>query len=249
MIGFDISIKDLDPDIQNLTDQKLVVLKGNLNELNKQVAALLLTGNFFPNTVGGTGNLVAQSASSTVSEFLSSQISKYLSSLIGNFVQGLDFIVRYKPYSATSTNPDGTNSNINGNEVYFGVKQQLLDDRIILNVGGNIDLSNQSISTNRFNGDFSIEYQVTKDGRVRLKAFNRSNVDQFNVGEQTTNIRTGAGISYREEFDNLADLRNQYRIRKEKRIEKRAIKSDNKRIKKIISKGLQEVVETKATDK
>jgi hypothetical protein len=212
-ISFDINMKDLDPALQNFVNEKLTSMKTNTNELNKQVAGLLLTSSFFPSVIGT--NSASSTASSTVSEFLSSQISKYLSSLLGSFVPGLDFVVSYRPYSTTDASGK---SSLNGNEVYFGVNQKFLNNRITLNVGGNVNLNKQLVNTNRFNGDFSLEYQVTKDGRLRLKAFNRSDIDYYTPTEPTTNVKTGLGVSYHEEFDNWADLRQQYRERRQRKL-------------------------------
>ena len=54
--------------------------------------------------------------------------------------------------------------------------------------------------------DFDIEYKLTKSGRFRTKAFNRSNNSYF---KQAANTQ-GVGIVYHEDFDTFSDLMKSY---------------------------------------
>ncbi|MBI2281279.1 MAG: translocation/assembly module TamB domain-containing protein, partial [Bacteroidetes bacterium] len=53
-------------------------------------------------------------------------------------------------------------------------------------------------------GDFSIEYKITEDGKLRVKGFNQSN--QFSLQRRSSNYTQGVGLFYRKEFDSFMEL-------------------------------------------
>lgn len=214
-IDFNVKIDNVDPRIQSQVDTKVADLKNDKNQLNKQAASLLVMNSFYPAGLG-TGALISGGATSTFSELLSTQISNLVSRFIGNFLQGFDIRIEYKPYSQEGNT---------GNDIYIGVTQGV-GQRLVLNAGGNINVTNRSSNKNQnqYNIDFSAEYQVTKDGRIKLKAFNKTSVGTLTSDLYTTSGNTnstGLGVSYREEFDDFKDLRRQWKERREKRREKK----------------------------
>ena len=72
-----------------------------------------------------------------------------------------------------------------------------------LGVSDNKGISNDQ-NANNFVGDFSIEYKITEDGKLRVKAFNQSN--QFSLQRRSSNYTQGVGLFYRREFDKISDL-------------------------------------------
>ncbi len=215
-INFNIKIENVDPRLQSYVDTKIAELKNDKNELNKQAAALLVMNSFYPSGLG-TGALLSGGATSTFSELLSTQISNLVSRFIGNFLEGFDFRLEYKPYSAEGSS---------GNDIYIGLRQGVLGQRLILNAGGNINIANKNSARNQnqYNIDFSAEYQVTKDGRIKLKGYNKTSVGTSSTDVFTTNGNTnstGIGLSYKEEFDDFKDLREQWKARRDRRKEKR----------------------------
>ena len=214
-IDFNVKIDNIDPRIQSFVDTKLADLKNDKNQLNKQAASLLVMNSFYPAGLG-TGALISGGATSTFSELLSTQISNLVSRFIGNFLEGFDIRIEYKPYSQEGNS---------GNDIYIGVTQGV-GQRLVLNAGGNINVTNKSSAKNQnqYNIDFSAEYQVTKDGRIKLKAYNKTSVGTITSDLYTTSGNTnstGLGVSYREEFDDFKDLRRQWKERREKRREKK----------------------------
>jgi len=74
--------------------------------------------------------------------------------------------------------------------------------------------------TNQLVGDVEVEYKIKPSGRVRVKAFNRSN-DRL-IYEYSPYTQ-GLGLFFREEFNTLGDLYRKYRQRivgKEKPVNK-----------------------------
>lgn len=220
-INFDIKILNVDNTILQDVDNKLNTLRANKAEMDKQAAALIVINGFFiDGATGTTGALVSEGAKSTITEFLSTQISSIFNRLLGNFVEGLDVSIQYKNY-----NNSDQNVQLNGNDIAIGVRKGFLNNKLSINVGGNVDIGQKNTTanknTNNFNGDFTIEYQVTNDGRLRLKTYNRATLgtqQQDAIGQTGNYNSTGFGISYREEFDDLADLVKQWKIRKDNRI-------------------------------
>ena len=57
-------------------------------------------------------------------------------------------------------------------------------------------------------GDVNVDYKLTEDGKVRVKAFNKAN---DNSQSTTSGAYTqGVGIFYREEFNTIGQLFGQY---------------------------------------
>lgn len=220
-VAFDIKAIDPDPSIKSYVEQQLNLLKTNEAELNKQVFGLLVMNRFLPQT-NGTSSIVntgylGGTAANTVSEFLSSQLSSYISNLLDyTAVKNLDINIGYRQYDQTSVSTDGSGTQQLTNtrrELQLALEQRLLNNRLVINAGGNLDFGSNTVNDNGSTqsgsrsviptGDFQIEYLLTKDGTWRAKAFNRTNYDYYN---SRNNNRTGMGISYRKEFDKVTDL-------------------------------------------
>lgn len=229
-VGFDIRVQDLDPLIRNYVESKMQLVKSADAEMNKQVFGLLVMNRFLPtnNSLFGnpagdsrasTGNLVGGGVTNTVSEFLSSQLSHYVSNLFDNLnVHDLDFNFNFRQYDQTSniTNSPNTNSGLfdTRRELQLALTKRFLNNRLLVSAGGNLDFgdnryydqsssSYQNKTNANITGDFQIEYVLDKNGVWRAKAFNRGEYDNF---YQKNRNRTGVGIGFRQDFDNLRDL-------------------------------------------
>ena len=92
------------------------------------------------------------------------------------------------------------------NEV-FDSSTKILNDRVILD--GNVGVSGQQ-STNGIVGDFIVEVLLGKEGRFRVKAFNKSNnntlLDNFEA-----DYTQGIGVFYRKEFNTFSDIFKSYK--------------------------------------
>jgi hypothetical protein len=255
-IAFDIKAIDPDPTIKSYVDQKLTVLKANESDMNKQVFGLLLMNRFLPANASATdlvskGNYAGGTAANTVSEFLSSQLSNYLSNLFGytgnSTLQNLDINLGFRQYDQSTAFTDP--NNLGGTpttqqtldtrrELQLALQQRLLNNRLTINAGGNIDFGNStsydpggqatSKSTVIPTGDFQIQYALTPDGTWSAKAFNRTNYDYFN--SRNTN-RTGVGLSYRREFDKPSELLPKRKARVPKKKKEIVVKTETAPVK------------------
>jgi len=186
-IKFDIKLPQSDERIQN--DVRAAINTDNESELNKQMFSLLMLGRFFPpnETVSSSSLGLSQNTS----ELLSSQLSNMLSQ--SNEYVTLGVNVRAGDQTAS-------------NEWQASMSTQLFQQR--LSIDGNVGVANNPASASNLVGDMSVEYKVTTDGKLRLRAFTQSN--------DYTNLTTiapytqGIGVFYREDFETFNELFKNY---------------------------------------
>ena len=189
-ITFDISLPTADEDTKSKVKSVLYVSDKdeNIQELNKQVFSLLVLNTFLPPAGSETNYGHANVGSTTSSELLSNQLSNWLSKISNDF----DIGINYRP-----------GDELSNQELELALSTQLFNDRLILD--GNLGLSdrqnvsNQAQNTNNLIGDVSLEYKITKDGKLRAKAFNNSN--QFSLENTNSPYKQGVGLSYKKEYD------------------------------------------------
>ncbi len=187
------------PGVSEVLRSQVMGYINNDQELNRQVFSLLLLRTFvtplqLTNTSGvSAGNAVGNNAS----ELLSNQINSWLS----HFTKFFNMGVNYRPGGAQSNE-----------EVDVNVSTQLFNDK--LTIDGNVGVnSNTQTKTSTLIGDLNINYKLSHDGKVQLKAFNRSN-DNFQIATLGGQFTQGAGVLYREEFNTLSDFVRRMRKKK-----------------------------------
>ena len=190
IISFDINVPMAE------TDEELkIVLQEALNtdeRVSRQFINLLVINSFAsddPTMSAGVG----QGLASTVSEMLSNQLSNWLSQWSNNF----DIGINYRP-----------GDEISSQEIELALSTQLFNERVTIN--SNVDMANQNTST-PIAGDFSIDVKIVPSGKLRAKAFARSNNDILYGGSGQSDYTTGAGLMYREDFNNFGELWERYR--------------------------------------
>ncbi len=190
-ISFDIVLPTADEDTKSKVRSVLYVSdrEENIQELNKQVFSLLVLNSFIspPGADAGYGH--AGVGATTSSELLSNQLSNWLSKISNDFDIGLN----YRP-----------GDELTSDEVELAVSTQFINDRFVLDanfgVGGEQNVSSTSTqNSNNLLGDVTIEYKISKDGKLRAKAFNNSN--QFSFTNNNSAYTQGLGLSYKEEYD------------------------------------------------
>ncbi len=190
-IDFEIGL----PTVDAATRQTVMSYINNDAEENRQVFSLLILNSFvtpyqLSNSSAG-GPTVADGVGSNTSEMLSNQLSNMLSKISNDFDVG----VNYRPGDA-----------ITKDELEVALSTQLFDDK--LTVEGNIGNNSNSQNANSVVGDVNVDYKLTEDGKVRIKAFNKANDNSQSAinGAYTQ----GVGIFYREEFNTIGELYKQY---------------------------------------
>lgn len=207
-IGFGLTFSNIyDPEIITALENVKRLLNNDANILNRQVFGLIVLGGFLPLEAGSSsGTNVGSAAINTFSEMLSSQLSNYLSGFLsdvvledGNIIKSIDVDVKYN---------ESGNSETKSNDLQVGVGAKLgKDNRWAVNVGGNFDLSssnNANIAqqgTSTIAGNFVVEYLLTRDGNLKIKAYS-----QPGRNTQGGFVQSGIALSYRTEFDNFSEF-------------------------------------------
>ena len=181
-LGFNIDIDDLDPTTQALIDNTLNTEEKRM----RQFLALIISGSFIPDEQSGIVN------NTSVSYFNASEImSSQLNSIFQQLDIPIDLGFNYQP---TSTGQDLFD---------VAVSTQLMNNRVSVN--GNIGNRRYLTSTrDDIVGDVDVEVKLDRKGHTRLKLFSHSADEYSNYLDQTQ--RNGAGISFRQDFNNFKDL-------------------------------------------
>jgi hypothetical protein len=198
-IDFEIQLPNNEKGILGGTiDAKLEQLNENPSALNKQVFALLVLNRFIQeNPLESETDASSNAARTTVGKFLSSQLNRLSSKLVPGVDVNFD-VQSYEDYS--SGRKEGRT------EVEVGVRKQLFNERVSVQVGGSVDVEGEKAKQNSatdITGDVILEYKLTKDGRYRLKGFRHN---QYEGALEGQIIETGAGILYVRDFERWLQL-------------------------------------------
>ncbi len=193
------------------------------NEMNKQVASLLLFNSFINN--GNSGGITGSglsffsgTAGQLVSNFLNNQFSKIFQKIFND--------PTITPYLSLNSNYDPTSPEIlkalqaSGN---FGLKKEYINGRLIVSLGGNVDYNNPFILAARntnilLTPDITLEYILSNDGKLRILGFNRTSVDAT-LGQRN---RTGVSLAYSKDFNHFFELFAPSEEKKRRRAAKKA---------------------------
>lgn len=191
-INFNINMPTVDGD----TRQKVLSYIDNETEMNRQVFSLLILSSFItPAQLSNAGinpNMGAVAGANT-SELLSNQLSNMLRNVSNDFDVGIN----YRPGDAVSKD-----------ELEVALSTQLFNNK--LSIDGNLGVNNNnSQTTNNIVGDVNVDYKLTDDGKLRVKAFNKTN-DITNQLLSQGPYTQGVGAFYREEFDTIEELYKRY---------------------------------------
>ncbi|CAL1521112.1 translocation/assembly module TamB domain-containing protein [Chitinophaga sp. MM2321] len=188
------------------------------SELNKQVMGLLVLNTFIPddpmNTLDNSGGGVGQAARNSVSKILSQQ----LNNLAGNLIKGVDlnFDLQSKEDYSTGTAQETTNLNI-------GASKNLFNDRLTVSVGSNIVLTGNQQSASSLVGDISIEYKLSRDGRYRIRVYQRNDNQTVIQGQF---VETGVAFMLVMDYDEFREILQ--RTKDTKKAQKLRDKKDKK---------------------
>jgi hypothetical protein len=203
-ITFDIILPDgnnsVSTAIINTTKAKLAQIRQQPSELNKQVFALLLLNRFigenpFASEAGGSD------AESIARQSASKILSQQLNNLAGDLIGGVEL-----NFDLESTEDYTTGQKENKTDLNVGISKQLLNDRLKVTVGSSFGLegpqqANQE--TNKIAGDVSLDYQLSKDGRYRVRAYRKND---YQVALQGQVVETGVAFIITFDYDKFREL-------------------------------------------
>jgi hypothetical protein len=215
-IAFKIEMPNINQSLRAAWQTKQRLLEGDPNEMNRQVFGLMVVRSFLPTQGGLAIGSPLTTGLNTVTEVISNQLSNYVNDMLSEVVRsngvisGINFGINYKMYDLTdnTTTTGGTTATpttTTKNEVQLGLKNSLFNNRLLVDIGGNIDINRQSAAEQSgayLAGNFAIEYLITADGRFKVRAYARPET----TITATTATRYGAGMSYRRDFDNFSEF-------------------------------------------
>ncbi len=188
--------------------RRLADFKNDENEMNKQVASLLLFNQFISNSQALiTGSSTLALATSTIGGAVSAWLTSVLSTALEKATNGIVSVLVDVNPSLNFQQANQLQANIRSS-IKFKISKNLQ-----LLVGGNIDYNNpitQLYSKGVITPDISLEWLINKDGSLRVVAFNRTTID-YTTGQRN---RSGVQLTYRKEVDRLSDIfRSKKRIK------------------------------------
>lgn len=203
-ITFDIILPEgnnsVSGDIITATQAKLVQLRQEPDELNKQVFALLLLNRFvgenpFSSESGGTNaSLLARESASKV-------LSQQLNNLAGDLIKGFEL-----DFDLNSSEDYTSGKKENKTDLNVGLSKKLLNDRLKVTVGSSFGIEGakqENQQTNNIAGDISADYQLSKDGRYKLRAYRKN---KYQVALQGQVIETGVGFIITIDYNKFREL-------------------------------------------
>lgn len=199
-ISFEIQLEPEDKGILGgAVNAKLNMMNEDPSALNKQVFALLVLGRFIqenPLQSESSGG-ISTAARTTVSKFLSAQLNQ----LSSKFVPGVELNFDVQSYEDYQTGEAEGRTQVN-----IGIKKQLFNERLSVQVGGMVDVEGDKAKQNSasdITSDVALEFKVTKDGRLRLKGFRHNQYEGAIEGQL---VETGAGVMYVRDFNRWKNL-------------------------------------------
>jgi hypothetical protein len=180
-------------------------------ELNRQVFSLIILRKFSaPDALFNTSGSLFNS----VSELLSNQLSNWATQVDENLEVDVDLRLLDQEQF---------------NTFQFRLSYSFFNGRLRITRDGTFYSANQNGTTTSPNstapsnlsgiaGDWTVEYQLTADGKFRSKLYNRANVNPIlnTLGTQNT-MTTGASLMYTQSFNEFKDLLRKARNKKKEK--------------------------------
>jgi hypothetical protein len=154
------------------------------DETSRQVFGLLVLNQFLPPPNGPqtttTVEVAGSGGLSSLGELASNQLSNWVSMFTNNVVQGVN-------YRAGDT--------YSKSEFDVLMSKSLFNDRLVIE--GNVGYASDQATSNLV-GEFNVEYLLREDGRLRGKAYNKSNTN--NLLNYSAPYIQGLGVVYRKSW-------------------------------------------------
>jgi len=183
--------------------KRLAEFKNDENEMNKQVASLLLFNTFI---IGNQNFLTQGNASTLITNTIGGMVSSLLTTFFNKELEKatkgiLSTYIDINPTLDLQKSASSLQANIRA-----GLKI-LLNKRLVMLVGGNLDYNNPTYTQQLekkglLTPDITIEWAINKDGSLRVVGFNRSSID-FTLNQRN---RSGLQLSYRKDMNKITDI-------------------------------------------
>ena len=219
-ISFDITTdkvnNSVSSEVIDNTEAKLAQLRTEPSDMNKQVFALLLLNRFIGENPFESNSGV--SASTLAKQSVSRILSQQLNNIASDLIQGVEL-----NFDLESTEDYSSGSKNERTDLNISVSKRLLNDRLKVTVGNNFGIdgdSRQNEQTTNIAGDVTIDYDLSKDGRYKLRAYRKN---QYQVALQGQIVETGVGFILTIDYNKFREIFERSKAQKErKKLEKRS---------------------------
>lgn len=156
-------------------------------ELKRQVFSLIILKNFSAENAFNVGGSVERS----VSEFISNQISYWVTQFDENLEIDVDL---------------GSLDQEAFNTFQLRMSYSFMDGRLRVTRDGGF--SDQTTGTNVTSilGDWSVEYLLSQDGKLRAKIYNKTNYNTLSSNLKSTSTAAGFSIMHTQSFDEIKNI-------------------------------------------
>ncbi len=174
------------PNSESLVRQQVQSIINTDEMLMRQVVYLLVFGRFFTPEYLATSSDGASGLNATysfLSSTLTSQINNWIGKITNSAIFSLGVAFRSEGYGA------------NDSQEYEANFQIQPVDRLLIN--GNIGYRYNDITNRPVFGDLDVEYMITPNGKVRVKAYTHT-VDKYSL--RSANTQQGVGFVFKHDF-------------------------------------------------
>ena len=185
-VSFDFDL----PNVNEDEKQMVRSLISTEEEKNMQIIYLLGIGRFYTYDYTNTDQSQSSVAmKSLLSSTLSGQLNQMLSTIVGNSNWNI------------GTNLSTGDQGWSDMDIEGLLSGKLLNNRLLIN--GNFGYRDNPTSASNFIGDFDLQWLLTKNGNISLKAYSETNDRYFTKSSLTTQ---GIGIMLKRDFGSWREL-------------------------------------------
>jgi len=162
-------------------------LATNEQELKRQVFSLIILKKFSEENAFNVGGSVERS----VSEFISNQISYWVTQFDENLVVDVDL---------------GSLDDEAFNTFQLRMSYSFLDGRLRVTRDGGFTDQTSGTNVASILGDWSVEYLLSPDGKLRAKIYNKTNYNSLNPDLKSTTVTAGFSLMHTQSFDEIKNI-------------------------------------------
>ncbi len=197
-IEFDVDVEDYpknatynDVSIETRMTAFKNLLATDEQELKRQVFSLIILKKFSAENAFKVGGGSVESVGRSVSEFISNQISYWVTQFDENLVVDVDL---------------GSLDEEAFNTFQLRMSYSFLDGRLRVTRDGGFTDQTSGTNVASILGDWSVEYLLSPDGKLRAKIYNKTNYNNLNQNLKSTSTTAGFSLSHTESFDEIKNI-------------------------------------------
>lgn len=192
---------DLELPSDNELQRKVKNIVNTDEMMNREILSLLVIGAFYrPEYIQNSSSTnVGNQMASVLTSTVSGQLNNMLSQISDKFNVGVNAVL-------------GNGEDLSQGGEYEVALMYQPNNRLVINgnLGYRNDYINGQQSGNNFIGDVDVEYKLTKNGKLRAKAYTHSADNYYYNISGTAKTTQGVGLLYREDFNTFKGLWHRY---------------------------------------